>query len=149
MLSLASARRLVATAFLLGWCRSAYALGDSVVPQAAGLIVGGPLAFGLFMGLLGVTNWTKKAEEAPSEGLVGLLMLGLGFNAVWLGLLLIFDPGTWGYEVVNLGRLAALYLLPVGGLAVLAGIRGRYRSVLALLVTCLVVWLGYASQDVW
>ncbi|UOQ73854.1 hypothetical protein [Hymenobacter cellulosilyticus] len=81
--------------------------------------------------------------------MVGLVLLGLLFNAVWLGLLLIFDPGTWSYEVVNLGRLAALYLLPVGGLAVLAGIRGQYRSVLALLITCLVVWLGYASQDVW
>lgn len=130
--------------FLLGAARPAWALGDAIVPQGIGFIVGGPVLVALFIGLVLVATKGDKADPTAQRQWEGVAILGLLFNVLCFGLLLVFDPGTWGaFDGWTEMGFGMRYALPSGALAIFLGFRGWPRRAVVLAVSCLLVGVGH------
>ncbi|MCR5887654.1 hypothetical protein LRS06_07655 [Hymenobacter sp. J193] len=141
-------RRIGAVTLFAAVCQPAYALGDFIIPQTFGLIVGLPLAIGLFWLVLLAT---LQGQETTKLQVGRLLLVGLLttiFNIIYIGLIWVFDSATWSFlEVPNKTKQGAIYLLPTAILIILAVIRRWPYRALVIAVSCLLVWIGYLTMN--
>lgn len=146
--SLSSFRFSAVALLLLAGAQPAWALGDYIVPQAIGVLLGGPV----LLLLLGALIWVGTRRSAasrpeklrPQEKWTGTALLGGLFNACWFGLLVVFDPGTWNQTGSWTGAGFTLgYILPSAVMAFLWILADHARRAGALVASCLLVGLGY------
>lgn len=130
---------------LLGVAQPAWALGDFIIPQLAGMLVGGPVLVGLLIALIVEAKNGNKADLELQKQWGGVAIWGVLFNGLWFGLLQIFDPRTWHTldRWTEMG-FALRYVLPSAILAAYVGFSGRKYRALALMASCLLVGVGYS-----
>jgi hypothetical protein len=135
--------RVGASLLLLSTTQPAWALGDFVIPQTAGLIVGCPLLIALFIGLLTAATRGDKTAAASQQG-GRVAFWGTLFNSLWLCLLFVFDPATWSRSGSwSEAKFINAYLLPTVLLAAFLLWRGWARRAAVVTASCLLVGLGY------
>lgn len=136
-------RRIGVSLLLLSVVPPAWVLRDSIIPQTAGLVLGGPVLLLLLFGFVWAVK-DKKASPASQVQLVIVALWGLLFHDVWLWLLCIFDPNTWGMvdgwsEAGFVGR----YAFPAAVLAPFLLYSRRARRAATVMVSCLLMGVEY------
>jgi hypothetical protein len=136
--------RVSASLLLLSTTQPAWALGDFVIPQAAGLIVGCPLLIALFSSVLTAATRGDKTASASQKQWGRIAFWGTLFNSLWLCLLFVFDPAMWSRSGSwSEAKFINAYLLPTVMLAAFLLWRGWARRAAVVTASCLLVGLGY------
>jgi hypothetical protein len=133
-----------ASVLLLSTTQPAWALGDSIIPQTAGLIVGGPVLIALFIAVTDAATRGDKTSPASQKQWGSAAVWGMLFNDLLLCLLFVFDPATWSSSA-RWSQYALLksYLIPNVGLATFLLWRGWTRWAAVVTASCLLVGIGY------
>lgn len=137
-------RRVGTSVLLLSATQPAWALGDSVIPQTAGLIVGGPALMALFIGLIAAATRGDKTIPASQKRWGRVAFWGILFNSLLLCLLFVFDPATWNMSAGwSQTTFLESYLIPTAALATFLLCKGRARRAAVVTVSCLLVGISY------
>ncbi|QIL78452.1 hypothetical protein [Hymenobacter sp. HDW8] len=136
-------RRIAFSLLLLSAAQPAWALGNGIVEEGFAMVAGGPVLLLLLWGLV-VTAKDTKATPASQRQLVIVAVLGLLFNGLWLLLLYVFDPHTFGHgHGWGDAGFVVRYVLPNAVLvAFLLGRRLPHRAA-AVAASCLVAGVFY------
>lgn len=129
---------------LLSAAQPAWALGDFIIPQTAGLILGGPAMLALLFALVHAGTKGTKADPAVQQQWRAAALWGTLFNGLWLWLLVIFDPSTWHMGAGWSGTgLVVRFVLPSAVLVVFLLVKGWPRRAIAVMASCLLMGVGY------
>jgi len=119
-------------------------LGDYIVPQLVGGLVGGPVLGALLVAFVLAALKGPTADLALQRQWRGVVCWGLLFNGVWLCLLFVVDPATWGrMHGWSDAVFFVLYFAPTAVLS--AGLLwvGRTHRAVAVAASCLLVVIGH------
>ncbi|UYZ61763.1 hypothetical protein [Hymenobacter weizhouensis] len=136
-------RRFIVVLLFVSVCQPAYALGDFIIPQTFGLIIGIPGAIALLWSLTSAVRQRNTAAEPTNSHQILIFTLATVFNIVYAWLIWLFDSATWDGDTPNEVARGIVFMLPTLMLVAVAVLRQWPYRALVVSGSCLLVWLGY------